>query len=231
MTYNIQCGLNWPDVRRLILNREVDIVCLQEIPQAGHTNHDLVRLSKVIGLLDWPYDLQMLWNRHPRRIGNLTLTRGRIRHGEVLRIAMTQAYGFTSHVEIDGAGLTVANLHLSPLLGPPPLAFAVTEVLRVRELLHLNTHFQTAGGAVVAAGDFNTFWPAPGCWLMRRAWRDCRAEVGGTHGATRRTYGLPFVIDHCFVRGGIRPLGYEVVPGGGSDHRAVIATLEVPCEL
>lgn len=227
MTFNIQCGLQWPDVRHLILAQDVDIICLQEVPQDGHSQRDFVRVSEILDLLDWPHDLRMLWSRPPRQIGNLTLVRGRIEPGPVLKIPLTQAYGFTSRVEVGGARLTVANLHLSPLGGPPPLAFAATEILRLREVRHLNKCFGDRHSPAVAVGDFNSFWPAPACWVMRRSWKDCRNEVGGVHLATRPTYGLPFVIDHVFMRGGVRAVDYEVLPGGGSDHRAVIATLQV----
>ncbi len=228
MTFNIQCGLCWPDVRRLILAQDVDIICLQEVPQPRHSQPDYVRVSQILGLLDWPHDLRMLWSRHPRQIGNLTLVRGRIAPGPVLKIPMSPAFGFISRVEVGGARLTVANLHLSPLGGPPPLAFPVTEVLRLREVRHLTKSLGGGPVPTVAVGDFNTFWPAPACWMMRQSWKDCRNEVGGDHLPTRPTYGLPFVIDHVFMRGGISAVGYEVLPGGGSDHRAVIATIQVP---
>lgn len=228
MTFNILCGLRWPDVRRLILAQDVDIICLQEVPQDGHCQRGFVRVAEVLGLLGWPYDLRMLWSRRPRQIGNLTLVRGRIEPGPMLKIPLTPAYGFTSRVEVSGARLTVANLHLSPLGGPPPLAFPVTEVLRLREVRHLTKSLGDVGGPTVAVGDFNTFWLAPACWAMRQSWKDCRNEVGGTHLATRPTYGLPFVIDHVFMRGGVTAVDYEVLPGGGSDHRAVIATIQVP---
>lgn len=228
MTFNILCGLRWPDVRRLILAQDVDIICLQEVPQDSHSQPDFVRLSQVLDLLNWPYDLRMLWSRHPRQIGNLTLVRGRIEPGPVLKIPLTPAYGFTSRVEVRGVRLTVANLHLSPLGGPPPLAFPVTEILRLREVRHLTKSLCSDRGPTVAVGDFNTFWPAPACWVMRQSWKDCRSEVGGNHLATRPTYGLPFVIDHVFMRGGVSAVDYEVLPGGGSDHRAVIATIQVP---
>jgi len=228
MTFNVQCGLQWPDVRRLILAQDVDIICLQEVPQDGHSQRDFVRASEILDLLDWPHDLRMLWSRPPRQIGNLTLVRGGIEPGPILRIPLTQAYGFTSRVEVDGARLTVANLHLSPLGGPPPLAFPATEILRLREVRHLTQSLGECRDPTVAVGDFNSFWPAPACWVMRRSWKDCRNEVGGNHLATRPTYGLPFVIDHVFMRGGVRAVGYEVLAGGGSDHRAVIATLQVP---
>lgn len=228
MTFNIQCGLCWPEVRRLIVAQDVDVICLQEVPQEGHCQRDFVRAAKVLDLLGWPHDLRMLWSRPPRQIGNLTLVRGRIEPGPVLRIPLTQAYGFTSRIEVGGARLTVANLHLSPLGGPPPLAFPVTEILRLREVLDLTKRLGDDRDPMVAVGDFNTFWPAPACWVMRRSWNDCRSEVGGDHLPTRPTYGLPFVIDHVFMRGGITAVDYEVLPGGGSDHRAVIATLQVP---
>jgi endonuclease/exonuclease/phosphatase family metal-dependent hydrolase len=238
MTYNILLGLRWRAVRELIDAHPVDILCLQEVPEAEHADRRVVRLSRIIDHLDRPHDLGMLWNRSPHRCGNLTLVpRGghlapgrplAVAQGTPLAVAQGTPYGWANDVEVSGVRLTIANVHFTEMLGPPLATFAVSEIYRLREALDLTRRFGHHRGPVIALGDFNTFWPAPACWVMHRHWTDCRSAAGGRHLATRPTYGLPFVIDHIFLRGGISVTGYQVVPGGGSDHRAVIATLQVP---
>jgi endonuclease/exonuclease/phosphatase family metal-dependent hydrolase len=230
MTYNILLGLRWPAVRELIDAHPVDILCLQEVPQAEHADRRAVRLSRIIDHLDRPHDLGMLWHRSPQRCGNLTLVPrdGHISPGKLLAVAEGTPYGWTNDVEVGGVRLTIANVHFTEMLGPPLPTFAVSEVYRLREALDLTRRFGHHRGPVLALGDFNTFWPAPACWVLHRHWTDCRSAAGGRHLATRPTYGLPFVIDHIFLRGGLSVTGYQVLPGGGSDHRAVIATLQIP---
>lgn len=228
MTFNIEFGLQWAVIRERILAERVDILCLQEVPEAGHRERSAVRPRQILADFPWPHDCAMLWHRRPRRIGNMTLVRGRIGPGRVLHTPLSAPYGMVNQVEVHGTRLTIANVHMTDMFGPPPVAFVVSETHRLREALDLGRRFRCHHRPVVALGDFNTFWPAPGCWVMRRDWTDCRSAVGGRHPPTRPTYGLPFVIDHVFVRGDVRVLRYRVLPAGGSDHRAVIADLSVP---
>ncbi|MFH1420226.1 MAG: endonuclease/exonuclease/phosphatase family protein [Planctomycetota bacterium] len=228
MTYNVLYDGDWDAVRALILSNPVDILCLQEVAEEAFPSRRVIRQSMVREAVPWASEYAPLWHRSPRRIGNMTLVLGSIKKGHILSTPVSQPYGLVNEVEVGGARLTVANIHMTEMLGPPPVAFPVSEVLRLREAIDLTRRFSRCRNPVIALGDFNTFWPAPACWVLRRAWRDCRTVAGGRHAATRRTYGLPFVIDHIFVRGGANVLDYRVIEGGGSDHRAVVARLEVP---
>lgn len=228
MSYNILYGFDWEAVRDLIRANPVDVLCLQEVPQEGYSDAEAVSPQSIMTDFDWPNDLAMLWHPVPRRAGNMTLTQGAIRPGEVLRAWPTWGYGILNEIVVNGAKLVVANTHLSPMFGPPVASFLPTEVFRLREVLHLTRRCQGFGGPVVALGDFNSFWPAPVCWYMRRHWQDCRLEVGGAHLSTRPTYGLPFVIDHIYTRGDVSVEDYRVIDGPGSDHRPVIVQLSLP---
>ncbi|MBN2560417.1 MAG: endonuclease/exonuclease/phosphatase family protein [Phycisphaerae bacterium] len=242
MTYNIQMGLNWPAARDLIRANPVDILCLQEVPEPDHVDRQLVRPRQILEDFDWPHDSAMLWYRSPHRIGNMTLTRGFITPGRRLGVPFSKPYGLASEVRIHGGRLTVINIHMTDMLGPPAIAFPVSEMYRLREALDLTHRYGRTvrrdsrasrhRNPVIAMGDFNTFWPSPACWVMRRHWTDSRsggaARTSRRYKATRPTYGLPFIIDHIFVRGGISVLDYQVLDGEGSDHRAVVATLRVP---
>jgi endonuclease/exonuclease/phosphatase (EEP) superfamily protein YafD len=158
----------------------------------------------------------------------MTLVRGgRIEPGRVLHVPPSQPYGMVNRVTVGGVGLVVANVHFAEMLGPPLLSFPFSEVFRLREACHLTRTLRRARVPVIAAGDFNTFWPAPATWPLRWHWRDCRRAVGGLGRATRPTYGLPFIIDNILVRGDADILDYEVIDGPGSDHRAIAATVRV----
>jgi len=227
MTYNIEMGLAWPEALELIRSQTFDVLCLQEVPEELHPNRRVVRPSRILRDLPMPSDLRMLWYRPPRRIGNATFACGRLQPGPALHIPPSKPYGMSTEVEVGGVRLTVFNIHMTEMLGPPLLAFPISEMYRLRESQDLTRRAARLKTPVVALGDFNTFWPSPAAWVLRRDWRDCRTEVGGRHAATRPTYGLPFVIDYILARGDITVLDYQVISGTGSDHRAVRAVVEV----
>lgn len=224
MTHNILYGWKWDRVLEVIRCELPDIICLQEVP---HRDHELggTPPERIIDDLQLPNACEMLWGAPPDAIGNMTFVRGDLRPGEILKVPWARPYGIANQVETRGVRMTVANVHLSPMYGPPPLTFLPTEIARFREARDLTQRFGQVDTPVVALGDFNTFHPAPGCWAMKRAWTDCRRAAGGRHGATRPTYGLPFVIDHIFARGLRNVVDYRVIETGASDHRAVIATV------
>ena len=227
LTYNIEFMMGWPQTVDVIRAQEADIICLQEVARDDCANGAYVRRSDVLEAFDRTHEYKRLDRfYHGCSMGNMTLVRGRIGPGRQLCADGGKPYGVATDVELDSSRLTVANIHLAPLLRPNLLAFAVAERKHYGEVSDLNRRFADHDGAVVAAGDFNSFWPAPGCRLMRRHWIDCRTARNGRQPPTRPTFGLPFVIDHVFVRGKVRPVEYRVIEGGGSDHRAVVVGLE-----
>lgn len=227
MTYNVERGERWAEVAEVIRDAAADIICLQEVAEESHPTLHFARPSRVQEDLGLPADAAMLWNQSPLRIGNMTLVRGEIEPCTMLEVAGSRPYGMLNRVRVKGTSLVVANLHLTDLMGPPPMAFPITESYRLREAQDVTRRLANEHGPVIATGDLNTFWPAPACLHMRRNWRDCRSAAHATQGATRPTYGLPFVIDHVFCRGPIGIEDYRVIPSPASDHRPVIATLSI----
>ncbi len=231
MTYNVERGERWPEAAETIRRAAPDIICLQEVTDEAHPVRRFARPSKVRADLGLSADAAMLWNKSPLRIGNMTLVRdGEIGPGIVLEVPGSRPYGMLNLIRIRGSTLLVANLHLTDLMGPPPLAFPITESFRLREAQDLTRRLVAENRPAVAAGDFNTFWPAPACLHMRRHWRDCRSAARTPQCATRPTYGLPFVIDHIYCRGPIGIEDYRVIESPASDHRPVIATLALDAD-
>ena len=112
-------------------------------------------------------------------------------------------------VDIRGTRVEVVGLHVS------------SKVWRLAPLQHLAALRKglAANGPQVLAGDFN-FWGPPVSLLMR-GWT--RAVHDRTYPA-RRPHSQ---IDHVLVRGGIVVLGGEVLAETPSDHRPVVARLQL----
>lgn len=149
MTCNIEYRPCWPEVRRVIQAQDLDVVCLQEVPT---DQSSLIRTD-----LGPAHEFQLLPLLHPRRLGNMTLARSQIKHGEMLQTALSRAYGFTSLVKVGPIDLTVANVQLSSLRGSPLWIFPAAEVLYLWKVIDLTQRFLQHTGPVVAAGAFNTF--------------------------------------------------------------------------
>jgi len=229
MTYNIMCGVHWPRIRDVIKAHPVDVLCLQEVAQPGHPLRGAVHPDRIRRDIPWPADLRMLWRKPPRQVGNMTLVRdGRIEATRTLRVPPGDAYGMVHDITVGGARLTLANIHATPMLGPTPITFIFSELMRLREACHLSATLRKSTGPVFAAGDFNSFWPAPAILAMNQTWRDARRIARGRRKSTRPTFGLPFRIDYVFHRGPVELIDYRVVDGSGSDHRAVLVELRVP---
>ncbi len=229
MTYNVQFGFNWRETLAVIRDYQPEILCLQEVVPERFYESDATCVDQMRDDLGMgPGDLNFLWGKGRRRVGNLTLASwGTVTPESVLRCWPTQPYGMVSRVALDDSELVVSNLHLTPMLGWPPLMFLPSELLRRRELNHFN---QWAAGKPqfdhIVAGDLNTFDGAPAFSAIKASWQNARDLADQKMPATRPTYGLRFAIDHILTRWNVRIHNYNVIIGGGSDHRAVTATLE-----
>ncbi len=228
MTYNVEFGKAWPAAQRTIAEHPADVICLQEIGEEAPGR--FIRASQVANSIGGDWNYQRLWRRKRQWIGNMTIvTRGRIGPAHVLHCPPSAPYGTWSHVSMGDRQFIIANIHLTPMIGGPAwVAFAWSEHHRFRESVHLHGMIKRSRLPVIALGDYNTFFPAPAYWAARRGLVDCRRKFGGRHAPTRPTYGLPFVIDHVFVTPDIEVVDYRVIESDGSDHRPVLAGLQVP---
>jgi len=234
LSYNILFGQRWPEIRDLIRRVDPDVICLQEVPADDYPLPVFTPAAAILRDFPWPHACHILWTDGPRRVANMTLVRddgerrGDIAPSRILGVEGQQPYAISNVVTCRGARFEVVNVHLTPMLGPPLLTFALSEVLRFREALHLNRHADRARMPVIAAGDYNTFRGAPACLALFRRWADSRTcRKGGPFG-TRATYGIPFVIDHVLLRGDAHAESYEVLDCDASDHRPIVTEISVP---
>ncbi len=230
LTYNILFGRRWSESLAVIRDADADVICLQELVPEGSSYEPAVPLDQIADDIGMPHDFAFLWGKNKKRIANMTLARDGVSDRRLLRAWPTPAYGLVNRVQVSDVQFTMANVHLSPMLGPPLLMFLPSEGLRLNEVGHLSRWASTCLGPVVAAGDFNTFSVAPAFRRMKRDWQNARDVAKSKIRPTRPTYGIPFVIDHVFVRGDAVLCDYDVMPGGGSDHKAVLATIKLPAK-
>lgn len=229
VTYNIWCGRRWAECLSALRKIDADVICLQEVvPDDAPRARGLPTASRIAADLGLRSRFEALWRRLAVPVGNMTLVRGRIGEPRVLHVGTSEPYGLVTRVEVGGVEFILVNVHLAPLVGPPAISFLPSEVLRLREALHLDRTLRTIRGPVVVAGDFNSFRGAPAYAASTRRLRDVRRMRPGRHLATRPTYGLPFVIDHVLVSEEIGALDYAVHAGDGSDHRLVSTRLRIP---
>ncbi len=112
-------------------------------------------------------------------------------------------------LDLDGTRVQVFGLHTSSRL---------VQFAPLRHLRGLKQHVDHDGPQIIA-GDFN-FWGPPVGLLMRGWQRPVRGRTYPAHRPHSQ-------IDHVLVRGGIEPLGGEVLAETPSDHRPVRARLRL----
>lgn len=227
LTYNIQFGQRWPEIRALIRAADADVICLQEVPNPEYPLPRVAPREAICADLDLPYACEMLWFDGPRHVGNMTLVRGCIGATTTLCIPGGRPYGIMNEVECGAARFNLVNVHLSPVESPLVFNFWPSERIRRREAVHLNEACYNAALPTVAAGDFNAFHLTPTMQTLASAWRDSRTVRSGGPFATRSTFGLPFVLDHVLLRGDVRAESYRVLDSDASDHRPVLVTLSL----
>lgn len=139
--------------------------------------------------------------------------------------------GTSARLDVDGAGVRLAGVHL---LNPVHFPWWDTARFRGRQLDRLFRWLDTGGSEpVVVAGDFNATprWPA----YKRTAERltDLVAERAGHMGESpERTWGWRpgwprmLRIDHVFGHG-VKATDVTVEPITGTDHHAVVVDLEL----
>lgn len=192
-----------------------------------------------------------LSDRYPHRAEALTEGRG---HGLVtfakrpVRAIDSWASGRGNVVGqcVDIDGLASCNIHLSS----PSVAF--DQPRRFLRLLVHNERYRRqqwavieataeAHGALFLAGDVNTMAVEPHFRSIRRRWVDAWRATNpldpgatyphGTHGPPNKFArpGTPFVRpDYVLLDPSVKPLSARTLAAGGSDHRPLVVTVELP---
>lgn len=136
--------------------------------------------------------------------------------------------GFVGHIEVDGAPVEVITIHLANPIDGPTGKFGE----RRRQLAAVTPRLALPGRRVLL-GDMNSTPAWPAYWKLRRHMDDAIADWAGREGvmpqrtwAYRPSWRAMLRIDHVFTDGLIAT-DVAVRKVEGSDHRAVIADLEL----
>ena len=118
------------------------------------------------------------------------------------------------------------NVHFSTVLVTGVLRGQVAPT-RDRRAEQLHRLLQQTGGLerVLVAGDFNTPPRGEVYRTLTRNFTDAWDAAGQGWGYTFPAGRSILRIDHVLARG-LRPVSAEVLPAGGSDHRALRVTLQ-----
>ncbi len=143
--------------------------------------------------------------------------------------------------------VVICNVHLtspSVALDRPGRFFPIlldNERYRRRQLAEIEATALATDGPTLLVGDVNTMAVEPLFRDLRRRWVDAFRHARpvdpgatyphGSHGPPNKFMrpGTPFVRpDYVLVSPDVLPLAARTVAGGGSDHRPLVATLELP---
>lgn len=201
------------DLRRLILDSDPDVVCVQEL---GSNIADMLTGLLPHGHLDPREDLFGLGiaTRHPTVLDKLEL---KGRSGWIARLEPDMWPGL-------GEPLDVFNVHL---LNPIDRPWRVTRQLRRHQVEEIAAEVHKRDAASVVVGDMNS---TP-LWSEYKQLAEIGTDAARATGSARRTWSH-FVagprilrIDHAFVNR-VRPVSTSVARVRGTDHCALIVDID-----
>lgn len=231
-SYNIEHGARGAQAMREIvaaLQREkLDIICLQEATVTETANGDpkgqIPMIAAAVGDFAWCVAKRQAYS------GPAVLVRGKIIRQETLQPEKLPSYGVLAEVEIDGRRLIVVSVHMRSLSGASVKGVLATEQDRIAQAKHLVKRLSREQLPVLIAGDFNAMPLFPSYNVVVAAkYRDAALEFQN-HAHTRKTRGLPARIDYLFLSESFEITRYDVLPIDFSDHRPIVAEVQLPAE-
>ncbi len=226
MTYNVRGQADDPGVLAEILSANADVYFFQEMPAPTQPLRGALRGYRMEGDAGcW------IASRLPCTVAVRPLPESGGRRYLV------------GNLRGDGFQATICGLHLNtPRDGIHALigdklegvqGFKASTSHRIAQARHVTADLMGLPRPMIVAGDLNAPVQSEVCRrLMSLGLRDCFLESGWGYGYTyghSLRFRVSYVrIDHILVGTGIRALGCHVGSADGSDHRPVIADLEIP---
>ena len=222
LTANLRYGLAHPDFLVSLARDHADLVSVQELTPGA-----IQRLSEAGIGSEFPYSVLIpgeaadgggLWSRYP-----IAEIQGR--HSEVGMMSV--------RLRIPGVRTNpvLAGVHIGAPISRPfdDWHAAITDLARLLGRLAATA----PGGAVLVAGDFNTTPDMQNFrQLLTNGYQDAVQQTGAGSAPSfpsNAWYPPLIAIDHVLVRGATATSVHTItVPG--SDHRAVLATVQVPLD-
>jgi endonuclease/exonuclease/phosphatase (EEP) superfamily protein YafD len=229
MTYNVFFKNKMPKVAEaLIVKNDPDLLVLQELTPSWESY-----LNKHIGKT-YPYRKLIplvgthgcgIYSKYPLGKDTTLLNKSGRPIAQIVAL------------KVKNKQLLISNLHLaSPGVAKenPERLFSLYHQVyneRVQQVKTINQLFDKQAAkydACILAGDFNSMRSEPIYKHFTRHWVDIYAQVGKsfTHNFPNSSKSCALTtIDYIMARGKAKAISAEVVEGGYSDHKAVVATI------
>ncbi len=206
---------------------DADVVCLQEVMLAARRAEPRNQAAWLAGALGYHAATCVSWQRPRGRGGDVILTRTPLADVGILVDRHGARFALTGLLERDGMRCAVVGAH--GLLVPRPLPLGVVRSMarRTAQMRQLVAWLDATALPAIVAGDFNALPWLPEYHTLTRTLVDCTRAVTMNHRNTRPTFGLPVQIDYIFATPHFRTRACRTVDATFSDHRPVVADLEL----
>lgn len=229
VTYNASSFPHLREMRDMIASLDADIICLQEVLLAARRREPRNQAEWLAGELGYHYVSNPNWRRHRGIGGDVILTRTPLADVHVLVDPTGSGFALTAIQEYDGVKFALVGAHFLLVPRPLPMGVLLSMSRRAAQMRQVVAWLRAAALPCILAGDFNALPYTPEYRTLTRDLVDCTRVVAMNHRNTRPTLGLPAQLDYIFATTHFRTRACRVVDADFSDHRPVVADLEIAC--
>jgi endonuclease/exonuclease/phosphatase family metal-dependent hydrolase len=225
VTFNAASLKRPEETRDMLASLDAGIVCLQEVlverKRAPHNQAEWLA-----GELGYHCAFSADWRRPHGTGGNAVLTRTPPVEVAVLADRAGGSFALAMRQQIGGVRFALVTAHCLPV-PMAPLRFLCAIGDRSAQMRRLVAWVCEAGLPCIVGGDLNALPHSPEYRIMARALADCTRAVAMSSRNTRPTLGLPAQLDYIFATRDVRTRACRLGDAGLSDHRPVVADLEI----
>lgn len=209
----------------MLASLDAAVICLQEVlvERKREPKNQAEWLARELG-----YDCAFSadWRRPHVAGGNAILTRAPLTDIAVLADRAGRSFALTARQELGGVRLALISAHCLPV-PMTPLRFFRAILDRSAQMRQLAGWVREAGMPCILGGDLNALPYTPEYRILARDLVDCTRVVPMNSRNTRPTLGLPAQLDYIFATHDVHTRACRMVDTDLSDHRPVVADLEI----
>lgn len=230
-TYNIQGGSDSDQILANLKKFKAQVICLQEVfDDRNRTGGKggIRFFARQLGKHD-NCNYSYIFAPYHRRstLGCAILARGKLKLVKVLKMPGERNFGLIGQLTIDDQKMHVASIHLKSLPSPRVRGFFASMGRRGWQANTIVRFAKSAAGPMIVAGDCNTLPLTPAYTALASIMTDCCLAAKTRIQPTLRIGTLAYRIDHVFLKGVWKILSCNVPALDGSDHRPIVADLEL----
>jgi endonuclease/exonuclease/phosphatase family metal-dependent hydrolase len=224
-TFNVSSLRRLEATRDMLASLDAAVICLQEvlIERRREPRNQAEWLARELG---YHCAFNADWHRPGGTGGNAILTRAPLMDVAVLTDRAGHRFALTARQEIGGVQLALIAAHC---LHVPraPLRYLRSILDRSAQVRQLISWVRAAGLPCILGSDLNALPYSPEYWTLARGMTDCTRAVAMKSRNTRPTLGLPAQLDYIFATPEFRTRACRTIETELSDHRPVVADLEI----